>query len=112
MEAQYCQLGEIKPTIVEESEPIIDCAVNDRDEVELSAKSIQLEPKVDVLGGECGLIIKKRVSPLVGKHRLVDDGIKHDCECADANRDQRVWGKRGAHAAGSRRVRHCEEDQR
>ena len=32
----------------------------------------------------------KRVSPLVGKHRLVNNGIEHD---ANANRDQRTWGK-------------------
>jgi len=37
MEAQDRQRGEIKPTIVEESEPIIDGAIDRRDEVELSA---------------------------------------------------------------------------
>ncbi len=112
VEAQYRQLGEIEPTIVEELEPIIDRAINCHDEVELSAKGIQLEPKVDVLGGECGLIVMKRVSPLVGKHQLVDNGIKHDCEPTNANRDQRARGERHACAAGSRRVRHLEEDQR
>ena len=37
MEAQNRQLGEVKPTIIEETEPIIDGAIDRRDEVELSA---------------------------------------------------------------------------
>ena len=69
-----------------------------------------MEPKVNVVGGECGLVIMTRVSLLVWKHRLVDDWVKHDCVHADANRDQRAWGKRRAiSAAGCWRVGHREE---
>ncbi len=69
------KLRKIKPTVVEESEPIIDGAVHSRDEVELSTKGNQLESKVDVLGGEGGLVIMKGVRSLMGKHRRIDDGI-------------------------------------
>jgi hypothetical protein len=51
VEAQNSQLGEIKPAVVEEAKPVVDCAANCCAQVKLHAQDIQLEPKVDNLSG-------------------------------------------------------------
>ncbi len=86
MKQQNSEVGEVTPGTVKVAGPIAEDAINDGAQIELGAKSVKHQTRINARGGKGSLVDLKGVGTLRRLHCRVNEGVKLDGHLVNLNR--------------------------